>query len=33
MFKVMDLFKAVGVGESLLPTGTDFDFWEDTYTT
>ena len=33
MFKVKDLFKAVGVGESLLPTGTDFDFWEDTYTT
>ena len=30
-FKVIDLYKAVGTGESLLPTGTDFDFWEGTY--
>lgn len=30
-FKVIDLYKAVGIGESLLPTGTDFDFWEETY--
>lgn len=30
-FKVIDLYKAVGTGESLLPTGTDFDFWEETY--
>ena len=30
-FKVIDLYKAVGIGESLLPTGTDFDFWEGTY--
>ena len=30
-FKVIDLYKAVGIGESLLPTGTGFDFWEETY--
>lgn len=30
-FKVIDLYKAIGTGESLLPTGTGFDFWEDTY--
>ena len=30
-FKVIDLYKAVGTGESLLPTGTDFDFWKETY--
>ena len=30
-FKVIDLYKAIGTGESLLPTGTDFDFWEGTY--
>ena len=30
-FKVIDLYKAIGIGESLLPTGTDFDFWEGTY--
>ena len=30
-YKVIDLYKAVGTGESLLPTGTDFDFWEETY--
>lgn len=30
-FKVIDLYKAIGTGETLLPTGTDFDFWEDTY--
>ena len=30
-FKVIDLYKAVGTGENLLPTGTDFDFWEGTY--
>ena len=31
-FRVIDLYKAVGTGETLLPTGTDFDFWEETYT-
>lgn len=30
-FRVIDLYKAVGTGETLLPTGTDFDFWEETY--
>ena len=30
-FKVIELYKAIGTGETLLPTGTDFDFWEDTY--
>lgn len=30
-FKVIDLYKAIGTGESLLPTGTGFDFWEETY--
>lgn len=30
-FKVIELYKAVGVGESLLPTGTGFEFWEETY--
>lgn len=30
-FKVIELYKAVGTGETLLPTGTDFDFWEETY--
>ena len=30
-FKVIDLYKAVDIGESLLPTGTGFDFWEETY--
>lgn len=30
-FKVIDLYKAIGTGESLLPTGTDFEFWEETY--
>ncbi len=30
-FKIIDLYKAIGTGESLLPTGTGFDFWEDTY--
>lgn len=30
-FKVIDLYKAIGTGETLLPTSTGFDFWEDTY--
>ena len=30
-FKVIDLYKAIGTGESLLPTGTGLDFWEETY--
>ncbi len=30
-FKVIDLYKAVGTGESLLPTGTGFTFWKGTY--
>lgn len=30
-FKVIELYKAIGTGESLLPTGTGFDFWEETY--
>lgn len=29
--KVIELYKALGSGETLLPTGTDFDFWEETY--
>ena len=29
--KVIELYKALGSGETLLPTGTDFDFWENTY--
>lgn len=29
--KVIELYKALGSGETLLPTGTGFDFWEETY--
>lgn len=29
--KVIELYKALGSGETLLPTGTNFDFWEETY--
>ena len=29
--KVIELYKALGSGETLLPTGTGFDFWENTY--
>ena len=29
--KVIELYKALGSGETLLPTGTSFDFWENTY--
>lgn len=31
MFKVIDLYKAIGAGESLLPTQTGFDWWEGSY--
>lgn len=31
MFKVIDLFKAIGAGESLLPTQTGFDWWSGSY--
>lgn len=29
--KVIELYKALGSGETLLPTNTNFDFWENTY--
>jgi len=29
--KVIELYKALGSGETLLPTGTNFDFWVETY--
>ena len=29
--KVIELYKALGSGETLLPTNTGFDFWEETY--
>ena len=29
--KVIELYKALGSGETLLPTNTNFDFWEETY--
>jgi len=31
MKKVIDLYKSLGTGETLLPTNTNFDFWEETY--
>ena len=31
MKKVIDLYKSLGENETLLPTNTGFDFWEDTY--
>lgn len=31
MFKVIDLYKAIGAGESLLPTQTGFDWWSGSY--
>lgn len=30
-FKVIQLYKALGSGETLLPTDTGFTFWEETY--
>ena len=31
MKKVIDLYKSLGTGETLLPTNTGIDFWENTY--
>lgn len=31
MKKIIDLYKSLGENETLLPTNTGFDFWEDTY--
>lgn len=31
MYNVIDLYKATGIGETLLPTDTDFDFWDNVY--
>lgn len=31
MYSVIDLYKATGTGETLLPTDTDFDFWDNVY--
>lgn len=31
MFRVIDLYKAIGVGESLLPTQTGFTWWAGSY--
>ena len=31
MYKIIELYKALGTGETLLPTNTNFDFWEDVY--
>ena len=32
MFKIIDLYKNLGSGETLLPTNTSFTFWEAIYT-
>ena len=32
MFKIIDLYKDLGSGETLLPTNTGFTFWEAIYT-
>ena len=31
MKSVLELYKAIGVGETLFPTSTDLDFWDDVY--
>lgn len=31
MFRVIDLYKSLGEGVSLLPTGTDFEWWDGSY--
>lgn len=31
MYRVIDLFKALETNETLFPTSTDFDFWDDVY--
>lgn len=31
MYKVIDLYKALETNETLFPTSTDFDFWDDVY--
>ena len=31
MYRVIDLFKALETDETLFPTSTDFDFWDDVY--
>ena len=31
MYRILDLYKALASGQSLLPTGTNFDFWEAVY--
>lgn len=33
MYRIIDLYKSLGENESLLPTGTNFDFWEAVYET